>query len=149
MKHYIIIAFCCLITLTNCSVNSNDDSTQQVFITYWHLRNVSGGIAGVDIDFELNDIVWNFDEINGELMVNNTNTNDAIEDGLNSGTYTFSVEQNETNRFLIIDSNEFGGFTISQTQLQLIIDQNITSTGSGADGFVYTFQRITVAQNSN
>ena len=147
MKRYILIAFYCLITFTNCSIsnNNNDDIPNQVIKTYWHLTNVSGGFAGVNHDFELGDIIWFFDEVTAELSVENLNTNNSLEDGLDTGNYIFSVQEVNNETFLIIDSNEFGNFTFSQTEL--VINQNITTSGSGADGFIYVFERVLVTEN--
>jgi hypothetical protein len=48
---------------------------------------VNGGIAEVDTTFDLNKIIWTFNEENHILIVNNTNTDD-VEDGLDTGTYS-------------------------------------------------------------
>ena len=143
MKHSILITFLSFITLSSCSLdNNNNDVKQQVYKTYWHLINVSGGFSGVDNDFELNKIIWSFNEEENELTVTNTNTED-LEDGLDSGTYTYSVDEDDNkDLFLTINSNEFGNFTVSETQL--IIDQNITTNGTGSDGFIYTFKRVVI-----
>jgi hypothetical protein len=111
---------------------------------YWNLVNVSGGVSGVDIDYNVGDIVWLFDEVNTKLTVTNTNTDDTLEDGLDSGTYPYSVINNSHDLFLSIDGTEFGSFTVSGNQL--VIDQNITTSGTGADGYVYTFQKTTVIE---
>ncbi|MFH6768348.1 hypothetical protein V8G56_06350 [Gaetbulibacter aquiaggeris] len=70
-------------------------------------------------------------------MNNNTN---AVEDGLDSGTYRYDLLDDGKNIFLIIDDNEFGGLTLSNNILT--IDQNLRSTGTGADGFIYSFQLV-------
>ena len=145
MKRFLIIVTLSLILLTNCSVSDNNDENQ-IIKTYWHLRNVSGGLAGVNINFDFNKIVWSFDEETHIITVNNTNTDD-VEDGLDTGNYPYSILNVGSDSFLIINSNEFGGLTVSQTQL--IIDQNSTSTGGGADGFIYTFARVTVVENAD
>jgi hypothetical protein len=103
-------------------------------------------VAGVDNDFDVNDIVWHFNNTTNKLTVNNTNTDDTIEDGFDSGVYDFSVTTVGSDEFLIIDSNEFGN--VEATQTQLIIDQNITTSGTGADGFVYTFTRETIVEDA-
>lgn len=145
MKHTILITFLSLITLTNCSISNEDNPTPQVYKTYWHLVNVSGGFAGVNNDFELNKIVWSFIEIENILTVTNNNGTED-EDGLDTGTYTYSVFTDDNgNLFLSINSNEYGHLDISETQL--IIDQNITTTGTGADGYIYTFRKILVLEN--
>jgi len=143
MKRYLLILFFSL-ALTNCSINSNDTNQPQVITVYWNLVNVSGGVSGVDIDYDTGDIVWLFDEVNTMLTVTNTNTDDALEDGLESGTYPYSVIDNGSDLFLSINETEFGSFTVSGNQL--IIDQNITTGGTGADGYVYTFQKTTVIE---
>ncbi len=51
----------------------------------------------------------------------------------------------ETNKFLIINDNEYGGLIVNDTEL--IINQNITSSGSGADGFIYSFQKVIVVED--
>ncbi|MFG6688033.1 hypothetical protein ACGK9U_15770 [Mariniflexile sp. HNIBRBA6329] len=150
MKHYILITFLSFITLTNCSI-SNDDSKQQVYKTYWHLTNVSGSVSGVDNDFELDKIIWTFNEDTNKLVVNNTNATD-VEDGLDTGTYTYSITEVEgegevNDLFLTIESNEFGKLTFDATEL--VIDQNITTTGSGADGFIYTFKRVVIIEDAD
>jgi hypothetical protein len=139
MKYQILITFACLITLTNCSINNDTiDEPIKTYKTLWNLVNVTGGIAGVNEDFNTGDIIWSFDNETNTLTVTNTNTDNMIEDGFDSGTYSFSVTNNSENYFLIIENNEFGAYSI--TENQLIIDQNITTSGSGADGFIYTFQ---------
>lgn len=144
MKHSILITFLSFITLSSCSLDNNNDIKQQVYKSYWHLINVSGGFSGVDNDFDLNKIIWSFNEEENELTVTNTNTED-LEDGLDTGTYTYSVDEDDNkDLFLTINSNEFGNFTVSETQL--IIDQNITTNGTGADGFIYTFKRVVIVE---
>jgi hypothetical protein len=140
MKRSITIAFFGLITLLNCSVHNNNDDKDHVIKTNYHLIQVNGGIAEVDTTFDFNKIIWTF-----VLTVNNTNTND-VEGGLDTGTYSYSIEENDAkDLFLIIESNEFGGFTFTQTQLK--IDQNLTTSGNGADGFIHTFVPISVVEN--
>jgi len=51
-----------------------------------------------------------------------------------------SILNDGNNTFLIIDGNEYGSITVLTNNL--IIDQNLTSTGTGADGFIYSFQLV-------
>ncbi len=147
MKHSILIAFLSLITISNCTINNDENYNPQVYKTYWHLVNVSGGFAGVNNDFDLNKIVWFFDETENTLKVTNTNSTD-VEDGLDTGTYPYTLITGDNNMlFLSINSNEYGFLDISETQL--IIDQNITTNGTGADGYIYTFRRILVLDNED
>ena len=143
MKNYLILVLTCFIAFTNCSDNDTPAPVKIVEI-YWSLTNVSGGIAGTDEDFPLNTIKWRFDEVNNILNVENDNTDDTKPDGLDSGDYDYSVLTENNQTFLVIDSNEIGRFTVTQTQL--IIDENDTSVGTGADGYVYTFSKVTIVE---
>ncbi len=145
MKRTLIFAFFSLLAFTNCSIDNNNNETPQVYVTYWHLINVSGGVAGVDKDFPMDKIVWNFNDATGKLTVKNTNTDNTIEDGFDTGSYNFSVTEVGSEKYLVINSNEFGGFTFTETQL--VINQNKISNGTGADGFIYTFKRVVVIEN--
>ena len=102
--------------------------------------NVTGGVAGVNETYSLDTIVWAFNDATKTLVVENNNDDDTKEDALDSGTYDFDVLDTNGKTYITIDNTEFGNFVVSQNTL--LIDQNIMSTGSGADGFVYTFQRI-------
>ena len=133
-----VTSFILIVIITSCSINNEDDKIQ-VLRSEWHLKNVSGGLEGVNNDFVLNQVIWMFNEPQSSLTVLNNNTN-AVEDGLDSGTYTYDLLDDGKNIFLIIDDNEYGGLTISNNILT--IDQNLRSTGTGADGFIYSFQLV-------
>tara|TARA_R110002049_G_scaffold85844_6_gene218287 strand:+ start:14442 stop:14876 length:435 start_codon:yes stop_codon:yes gene_type:complete len=144
MKRNFLITFSFLFILTNCSIDNKDENAQQVALSFWYLINTSGGLAGVDDQFELDTVVWFFDEINGTVTVENNNTEETKQDGLDSGTYPFSILTDGGEDFIIIDGNELGKILINQTNF--VIDQNKTSQGDLADGFIYTFQRVAQAQ---
>ncbi|RED48169.1 hypothetical protein DFQ02_1047 [Seonamhaeicola aphaedonensis] len=132
----------CLFMLSNCSLdNGSNSESGTITIVFWHLTNTSGGLAGVDDQFDLDKVIWSFNEVNSTLIIQNNNTDDTKQDGLPSGTYSFSVSLNSGSYFIYIDGAEFGSYSISDTEL--IIDQNITTSGTGADGFVYTFKKVT------
>lgn len=146
MKRNFLIAFSFLFILTSCSLNdaNNNDEAQEVILSFWHLRETSGGFAGVNDQFELDTVVWFFDETNGTVTIENNNTDDTKQDALDSGTYTYSIITGDIGLFIIVDGNELGEITIDQTNF--VIDQNNTSGGVAADGFVYTFQRVNEVQ---
>tara|TARA_R110002049_G_scaffold38978_2_gene120380 strand:+ start:38727 stop:39137 length:411 start_codon:yes stop_codon:yes gene_type:complete len=131
--------------LTNCSIDKNDDTPEEITIAQWNLTHVSGGIAGVDIDFELGEIIWVFDEYNGVLSIGNTNTDNTLEDGLDSGEYSFFFTEDAPNVYITISGTERGSITVSEDQKHFILNQNETlSGGTGADGFIYEFEKTTV-----
>ncbi|MDD7887747.1 hypothetical protein [Flavivirga sp. 57AJ16] len=139
MKKYFLTVIFGLLLLTGCS--TDDNNTPQVIITHWNLIKTTGGIAGVNDTFPLKTVIWTFDEVNLKLTIVNNNTDDTKQDALDSGTYAYSVTEKNNKTYINISTNEFGGF--ETTSNQLVIDQNDLSEGSGADGFVYTFQRTT------
>ncbi|WP_418603243.1 hypothetical protein [Hwangdonia sp.] len=139
MKKSILIVLSCLFIFSSCSTSEDPIDPQKVKYL-WHLVNVTGGVAGVNETFSLDTIVWAFNDATKTLVVENNNDDDTIEDALDSGTYEFDVIQGPSGKtFLTINTSEFGNFEISQNTLT--IDQNITTTGTGADGFIYTFKR--------
>ncbi|HET8810467.1 MAG TPA: hypothetical protein VFM65_09420 [Flavobacteriaceae bacterium] len=110
--------------------NSDNDIDDPTIYGSWNLMNISGGFAGVDNDFERGTIIWTFDGNSSELVVENNNTEEVI-DGLDSGTYMFSISGSDT---LFVEGGRFGVYTVSKTQL--IIDQGVAS-----DGFLLKFER--------
>lgn len=143
MKFKFLASVIFIVVLTSCSISSDNNNTQ-VVRTEWHLKNVSGGIEGVNDDFNYNIVVWTFDETLNTLTVSNNNTDTSKEDGLDSGTYTYSLIEEGSNTFLVVDDHEIGSLTLSTNEL--IIDENSTSNGNGADGFIYTFQLVQVTE---
>ncbi|WP_445954744.1 hypothetical protein [Yeosuana sp.] len=143
MKLKNIIYVVLMMTFSSCSLNS-DSNTPQVVRNEWHLRNVSGGLEGVNNDLGFNTVIWIFNESSSSLKIENNNTNASIEDGLDSGTYSYSLDEDGNNIFLTIDDYEMGSLTISTNQL--IINQNLTSNGTAADGFIYTFRLVEIIE---
>lgn len=144
MKIKLLIVLCCTFVLTSCSVG-NDVNDQQNYKRLWHLINVTGGVGGVNQNFEPSTIVWSFDEPTLKLTVTNNNQDDTAPDGLDSGTYDYSIINANGESYLVIDDNELGELSFSQTGMG--INENIKSTGTGADGFVYLFQlEVVVAE---
>lgn len=132
-----------ILLLTSCSL-SNDNNSQYVR-TEWHLKNVTGGIDGVSNDFNLNTVIWTFNEVLGTLNIENNNTNAELEDGFDTGNYTYSLIDNGNNSFIIINQTEFGSLTLSNNQMT--INQNEKSTGTGADGYIYKFQLVEINED--
>jgi len=142
----LLLFYVCL--LTNCSLdNRKTIDNQEVTIIQWHLINVTGGFAGVDHDFEMGDIIWRFDNVNSALSVENNNTDDTLEDSLDTGTYDQYFFEEDDKLFLFIDNNDYGLIIISEDDQIFTLNQNITSSGNGADGFIYEFKREVIVIN--
>lgn len=120
------------------SCNSDDDAQQNIDSALqgtWSLVNVSGGLAGVNDDFEIGTITWNFNEDNLELTVTNTNTTTVIYDGFPSGTYDYELlTPTEESASVTINSFEYRITTL--TSSLLLLDE-----GVAADGFLLTFRK--------
>ncbi|WP_242086585.1 hypothetical protein [Aestuariivivens sediminis] len=144
MKRPVIYLLILALSFTSCSLNTDTNDNQQSYKSLWHLRNVSGGVSGVNDDFELETIIWTFNEVDAILTVENNNTDDTKQDGLDTGTYSYSVIQEGSSTFLSVDGTEMGEVVV--TQSSMVIDENETSGGPAADGFIYTFQRVLVAE---
>ena len=118
--------------LFGCS--SNDGVEKDPMDGIWDVHNISGGFAGINDDYPQGTIIWSFDAQNSKLTVTNNNVANTIYDGYESGEYPYSILQTDKMRYLQVNGQEFGGVVISNNEI--VINQNITSTGSGADGFV-------------
>lgn len=143
MKFKLIVLIVFASFIFGCSLNN--DTTEPIKTkTLYHLLNVQEGVAGVDDDYNLNEIIWFFDAENGILEVDNNNTDDTKADGLATGDYVFSTIEENNKQYLLIDNTEMGRIYVSNNNL--IIDENDLSDGSGADGFVYSFGIQIVAE---
>ena len=126
--------------LTSCN-NDDDNSTQVKTISgTWNLKNVSGGLQSVNVDYSRGDVKWSFNQTNNTLIVENNVTTEpkVIYAGFDSGTYNYEIQQGPNNQILFIDEIESGGIILTDF---FILNQNITMSGSGADGFVFKFER--------
>ncbi|WP_242094998.1 hypothetical protein [Aestuariivivens sediminicola] len=144
MKYHIIYFLCLALCLSSCSLDTDTNNNQQSYKSLWHLVNVAGGISGVDDDFDLETIIWSFNDEDGILTVENNNTDITKADGLDSGTYSYLISVVDSENFIRIDDAEMGQLYF-ESQNVLVIDENETSTGPAADGFIYTFERELVA----
>ncbi|MFH6771665.1 hypothetical protein [Gaetbulibacter aestuarii] len=141
MKTYKILLLFTLTLFFNCSLG-NDNTTNSVPKTNitWHLTQTTGGIEGVNDQFELGTVVWTFYESTGVLYVDNQNTDTTKEAFLSSGNYTYSINQVGGLKFITIDGVEYGEIIINTNDFT--INENNKSTGTESDGFVYTFQKV-------
>jgi len=137
MKSRAIILLFTIATLF-VSCNNDDDATNDLsLIGEWNLINVSGGVGGLDIDYDRGWIVWNFNE--DMVLIEN---NSPIDNGpitQASGTYTYTIISANDKNFLVLDGQEKGQIIFENDSFT--IDQNEYSTGSGNDGFGIYFER--------
>ena len=119
-----------------CLACEKDTPPELISVSGWSLHNVSGGIAGINIDYSTQDVIWSFSE-NGKLSVENkviSTGAEQIHAGFSSGDYTYSIVESGNVEILMVDSVEVGILKITQGSLTL--DDNLA-----ADGFLKTFLR--------
>ena len=137
MKTKLLILLIAFFGLTTSCDNDDDNgpNNETTIAGTWDLRNISGGIAGVNTNFEPGLIQWNFNAETFILTVQNNNSNEEVlYDGLESGTYSYELTEIEGEKHVMVEDSDFGSYMISGDGL--IIDQNM-----GADGYVFTFER--------
>ena len=122
--------------ITSCS-NDNDSNQTKTLNGIWNVKNISGGFAGIDDEYDTGIIRWIFD--NQILTIENNESQGNIYTGFESGTYNYSTSEINGNNYITINNAEYGSFTLSANNLT--INQNDTSSGAGADGFVLQFNR--------
>ena len=127
-----------IVLFTSCNSNDDDGSTEsESIIGIWNVKNISGGIAGIEDEYETGIITWEFDI--QTLTVVNNDTQGNIYSGFESGTYNYSATEINGINYIIIDNAEYGGYTLSNNNLN--INQNETTSGSGADGFILQLEK--------
>lgn len=126
------------ILFLSCS-NDDDSNTNDDFLLngQFSLVNVSGGLLGIDDDFEIGLIIWDFDGNNWILTVDNNNTANSVCDGLPSGTYNYQIlTTTGENDYLVIDGMNLSYGITSSESAELILDE-----GVALDGFLLSFNR--------
>ena len=134
----IIMTFC-LMSFISCS-NSDDSIQTPIIDGTWNLRNVGGGLNGIDDDYEQGIIKWVFNSPSGFLItIENNNLQNPNYDGFESGIYNYSILEKDGNFYLVIEGSEFGSYILSESDL--ILNKNETSHGNGADEYILKFEK--------
>lgn len=138
MKYLIFISFFNLL-LTQCSEDEVLEKPDPLHGS-WNVVNISGGFAGINDDYERGSIIWDFDSVSSTLSVSNTHEKkDVLYDGFPTGAYNYMIITSENSSYLQINEGEFAGIELRDNQL--ILNQNQSTSGTGADGFVLVFQK--------
>tara|TARA_B100001105_G_scaffold241774_1_gene221423 strand:+ start:641 stop:1042 length:402 start_codon:yes stop_codon:yes gene_type:complete len=116
---------------------SDDESNQTETLNgIWNLKNVSGGLAGINIDYNQGDVKWSFNLENNTLIVENNIITTGPEDiyaGLESGTYNIEITQSGEIQTLFINNTERG--------VLILLNDNLKIDEGFADGFITEFER--------
>ena len=115
MKLLYILSIILPLTVAGCDPENIDILTDYDINGQWNLTHVGGGIDGRDLNFEPGIIIWTFNENTGMVSIDNNSGN-----GLSvfqSGTYSFLIEDIDSQRTLTIDGVLFDNFETSQDQI--------------------------------
>lgn len=122
--------------LVSC-VNIDDDTNEHPVNGTWKLKNVSGGLKGVDLDYNDEEVTWVFNETSKELKVNNTIINTGPQSlylPIATGDYLYEIKFKEGSEILYINDVKKGSVTISNDTLFI-------NEGVASDGMLYKFIR--------
>lgn len=112
--------------------NNNDEG---LLDGQFSLVNVSGGLLGVDDDFEIGLITWDFDGYNWVLTVDNNNSANVAYDGLPSGTYDYQIlTTTGEDAYLVVNEVNFSYRIALYDSSELLLDEGIAF-----DGFLLSF----------
>ncbi|MGK0386592.1 MAG: hypothetical protein ACI849_001210 [Patiriisocius sp.] len=122
--------------LTRC--NNDDDTTQQEYSIngVWNLKNVNGSFLPTNIDYNVGDVIWTFNETSSILFVENNILTTGPEDiyaGLDTGSYNYKIQLDGDAQVLVIDDTERGFLVLSPNTLK--IDDR------ALDGFIMEFEK--------
>ena len=134
--------FVLLLTPFSCHETENyyfiPQTANQAIQGEWHLVNVAGGFAGINDDYTIGEIVWDFDTANQTVTIMNLNTNENKVDMFDSGVYAFAYVQNT-----VLPDNCILSLTIDGVNLGCSNFNNTQFTLSQveSDGYFITLQR--------
>ena len=123
MKSIYFILFA--IILFSCSGDdASQDNSDTALVEQFSLVNVSGGVDGIDHDFELGLITWQFDNANWILTVENNHIDTDVFDGLPSGTYDYQIlSTTGEDAYLVIHDMNFSYKMTSSPSIELLLDE--------------------------
>ena len=135
MKTKLFISLICIFTLiTNCSNNADNTEDEEAINVPWSLKSVVGGLAGTNDTFVMGTILWTFNDSTNSLIVLNNNTEDVVYDGLETGTYNYTISTIDGLDYLIVNEDyNLGRIEYINTELTL-------DNGIPLDGLLLTFE---------
>ena len=131
-----LIMFLAVVLTTSCKTDDHIIHNKTLN-GIWNLKNVSGGLQGINIDYSRGEVIWDFDLENSTLSIENNIISTGPEDiyaGLESGTYSIEIEQNGEIQTLFINGKERGVLILLDSTLKI-------DDGIALDGFITEFVR--------
>ena len=126
-----------VITVFACKKSIDTPSNEITLKGNWNMKNVSGGLIGLNLDYNPGEVIWIFNITTNKLSV----TNNIISTGPKSiyaryqtGTYDYYTTTLNSIEQLYVDSTLLGVMTIGINTLNL-------DDGVAADGFLTVFEK--------
>lgn len=125
-----------LLTALLAGCSSESGATQDSVVEgQWKLVNVSGSFAGISHDFPAGTITWDFNPTTQMVTVINNNTDDTLNDVLETGVYNYQIvdssDPNFCSQTIKINNNEMGCFSVVNDTLHI--------SEAHVDGFSISF----------
>jgi len=101
------------------------------------MTRVSGGLAGIDYNYNQGEVIWTFQGTNATLVVaNNLDSTDIRNDytKIETGTYSYTTSTSNGTKTLFVDGVAIGEFSFVNNKMLL-------DDGVAADGFLTEFER--------
>jgi len=121
--------------VSSCDLDNFSSYGETQINSSWVLKNTSGGIAGINDNFNNGDVIWDFNGANHTLKVSKKiNTTGS---GIPAGTYTYSLKQEGKTSKLVIKQEDVVYTTLNYEFLNengVVFKDDVV-----ADGFQYTF----------
>jgi hypothetical protein len=136
MKNLALCLGLALSFITSSCSNDNSYSNGELQMnSSWVLKNTSGGIAGINDNFNNGDVIWDFNRTNQTLKV--TKKVNTTGSGIPAGTYSYSLKQEGKISLIEIKQAD----VVYTTLTYEFLNQNgvVFQDEALADGFQYTF----------
>ncbi len=116
-----------ILLMSSCKEENNDILSIE---GTWKLNNVSGGLAGINIDYNDGDVNWIFTPTTQKLEVQNnieTDGPEQIYSMFDTGIYDYNIVNENDLEQLYIDGVNVGTITYDENEMN--IDQGIAVDG--------------------
>ncbi len=100
----------CIISIGVLVSCNNDDtsSDSESILGTWNFVNVRGGLNPINVDYNLGDVIWTFEQ-NGDLSVENNIMStgpEQIYSQFETGVYSYVTEINSGTQYLYVENSQ-------------------------------------------
>ena len=125
---------CFVLLLSSCSRTDDNLGNQEAINVPWSLKSTVGGLAGTNVNFNMGMVLWTFNDSSNTLTVINNNTNNYVYDGLETGSYSYTMTTIDGLEYLIVNEDYNLG------RLEYINSELTLDNGIPLDGLLLTFE---------